>query len=60
MENLFAMFVCIQNDIPLFIIGPPGSSKTLSVSLLTKGMIGDKLGEYSKTPFLQSFKKLKV
>lgn len=37
-ENLFAMFVCINNKIPLFLTGPPGSSKSISFSLITKSM----------------------
>ena len=33
-ENLFMMFVCIQLKIPLFIIGKPGSSKSLARSII--------------------------
>ena len=33
-ENLFMMFVCIQLKIPLFIIGKPGSSKSLARSIM--------------------------
>ena len=29
-ENVFSIVVSIQNAIPVLIIGPPGSSKTLS------------------------------
>ena len=31
LENLFALFACINTKIPLFIIGKPGSSKSLSI-----------------------------
>ena len=33
-ENLFMMFVCIQLKIPLFIVGKPGSSKSLARSII--------------------------
>lgn len=39
-ENLFVMFVCILNKIPLFLTGAPGSSKTLSLNLLVKSLKG--------------------
>ncbi|KAJ9468376.1 hypothetical protein DIPPA_29980, partial [Diplonema papillatum] len=33
-ENVFISFVCAQNAIPVVMVGEPGCSKTLSVSLL--------------------------
>lgn len=39
-ENIFVMFVCILNKIPLFLTGAPGSSKTLSLNLLVKSLKG--------------------
>jgi MoxR-like ATPase len=39
-ENLFVMLVCILNKIPLFLTGPPGSSKTLALNLLVKSLRG--------------------
>ncbi len=33
-ENVFMMLVCIMNKIPLIVVGKPGSSKTLAVSLI--------------------------
>jgi MoxR-like ATPase len=39
-ENIFVMYVCILNKIPLFLTGPPGSSKTLSLNLLVKSLKG--------------------
>ena len=41
LDNLFALFVCITNKIPLFICGKPGCSKSLSVQLIFKSMIGE-------------------
>ena len=41
LENLFTLFACINTKIPLFIVGKPGCSKSLSVQLLFKAMQGD-------------------
>eukprot|EP01028_Stygiella_incarcerata_P005073 TRINITY_DN217_c3_g1_i4.p1 TRINITY_DN217_c3_g1~~TRINITY_DN217_c3_g1_i4.p1 ORF type:complete len:2356 (+),score=543.99 TRINITY_DN217_c3_g1_i4:105-7172(+) len=38
LENIFTSFVCILNNIPLFIVGPPGTSKSLSVELLISSL----------------------
>jgi len=40
LENLFAIFVCLNTRIPLFIVGKPGCSKTLSAQLIFKSMKG--------------------
>ena len=40
-ENIFAIFVCINNLIPIFICGKPGCSKSLSVQLVFKSMRGE-------------------
>ena len=40
LENLFSIFVCLNTKIPLFIIGKPGCSKSLSSQLIFKSMIG--------------------
>ncbi|KRX03120.1 hypothetical protein PPERSA_10201 [Pseudocohnilembus persalinus] len=37
-ENIFALFTCIRTKIPLFILGQPGSSKTLSVNQIISSM----------------------
>jgi len=39
-ENVFAMIVCIENKIPLFVIGKPGSSKSLAKVIVRDGMKG--------------------
>ena len=41
LENLFALFVCVNAKVPLFIVGKPGCSKSLSVQLLFKSMKGE-------------------
>ena len=40
-ENLYAMVICIVNNIPLIITGPPGTSKTLSFKIVQANMQGD-------------------
>ena len=40
LENLFSLFVCIQNQIPLFIVGKPGTSKSMSVQIMYNSMKG--------------------
>jgi len=40
-ENVFMMIVCIETRIPLFVIGKPGSSKSLSKSMVLDAMKGD-------------------
>ena len=41
LENLFTLFACINAKVPLFIVGKPGCSKSLSVQLLFNAMKGD-------------------
>ena len=49
-ENIFSVFSCLLNKIPIFICGKPGCSKTLSVNLLSKSMRGvNSFDEYLKT-----------
>ena len=40
-ENVFMMIVCIENRIPLYVIGKPGSSKSLSKAMVLDAMKGD-------------------
>ncbi|KAG9267741.1 E3 ubiquitin-protein ligase rnf213-alpha [Astyanax mexicanus] len=39
-ENVFMMIVCIELRIPLFLVGKPGSSKSLSKTLVADAMQG--------------------
>ena len=39
-ENVFMMLVCIELKIPLFVIGKPGSSKSLAKSIIFNSMQG--------------------
>ena len=40
LENVFVALVCLQTKIPLFIVGKPGSSKSLSLSLINANLRG--------------------
>ena len=51
-ENIFMMVACIDLRIPLFLVGKPGSSKSLAKSIVQNAMQGDK----SKTLF-RAFKR---
>ena len=39
-ENLFAVIICTATHTPLIIVGPPGSSKTLSFNLVISNLKG--------------------
>jgi len=54
LENLFAIFVCLNTKIPLFIIGKPGCSKSLSAQLIFKSMNG----KDSSSEFFKEFPKV--
>ena len=43
-ENVFMMIVCIELRIPLFLIGKPGSSKSLAKTIVAKAMQGKSSG----------------
>ena len=40
-ENIFAIIVCMQMRVPLIIVGPPGSSKTLSFQIVQHNVLRD-------------------
>ncbi len=50
-ENIFLLFTALVTNIPLIIIGKPGSSKSLSAQLINKEMVG----EYSRTEFFKLY-----
>ncbi|KAG4089111.1 hypothetical protein H8356DRAFT_1007620 [Neocallimastix lanati (nom. inval.)] len=54
LENLFAIFVCSNTKIPLFIVGKPGCSKTLSAKLIFMSMRGPD----SSSEFFKDFPKI--
>ena len=53
-ENIFILFICVINKIPLITLGKPGSSKTLSFKILQNSMQGSS----SKSIFLRQFPKI--
>ena len=55
-ENVFMMFVCIENRLPLFIVGKPGSSKSLAKSIVADSM----RGQYCSNQLLKNFKQVQL
>ena len=53
-ENLFTIFMCITNNVPLIIVGKPGTSKSLSFQILYNTM----KGEYSESEYFKDKGKL--
>ena len=39
-ENLFVTIICILNKIPIFIVGKPGTSKTLAIQIIASNLQG--------------------
>ena len=55
-ENVFVVLVCILNRIPIFVVGKPGCSKSLSIHLIRSNL----RGRDSKDPWFQELPKLYV
>ena len=53
-ENLFSCFSCIENNIPIIIVGKPGTGKSLSFQILFNTL----KGESSENSFFRSRGKL--
>lgn len=53
-ENVFMMTVCIENRLPLFLVGKPGSSKSLAKSIVVNSM----KGRNSSSSLLKLFKSV--
>lgn len=51
-ENVFMMAVCVELRIPLFLVGKPGSSKSLAKSIISESM----KGKDSRNDLLKKFK----
>ena len=54
LDNIFALFVAINNKVPIFIVGKPGCSKSLSVQLINKSMKGNS----SNNPLFKNLPKI--
>ena len=55
-ENVFMMAICIELRIPLFLVGKPGSSKSLAKSIIQDSMHG----KTSRNDLLKSFKQVQM
>ncbi|XP_065674932.1 E3 ubiquitin-protein ligase rnf213-alpha-like isoform X2 [Hydra vulgaris] len=53
-ENVFMMVICIELRIPLFVVGKPGSSKSLAKSIVQDSM----QGKMSKSVLFKEFKQI--
>ena len=53
-ENVFMMAICIELRIPLFLVGKPGSSKSLAKSIIQDSMHG----KTSHSDLLEKFKQV--
>ena len=54
-ENVFMMVVCIELRIPLFVVGKPGSSKSLAKAVVADNMQGDN----STSELFKTFKQVR-
>ena len=55
-ENVFMMAICIELRIPLFIVGKPGSSKSLAKAIIDASM----RGSVTESDLLKNFKRVKM
>ena len=53
-ENIFLLFLSVITNIPLIIIGKPGTGKSLSAQLISKSM----KGKYSKEKFFRKYPQI--
>ena len=53
-ENVFMMVVCVELRIPLFVVGKPGSSKSLAKTIVQDNM----QGKSSKSDLFRHFKEV--
>ena len=53
-ENVFMMAICVELRIPLFLVGKPGSSKSLAKSIIQDSMHG----KTSHSDLLKKFKQV--
>ena len=53
-ENIVMMVVCIELRIPLFVVGKPGSSKSLAKTIVESSMTG----KLSQSKVMQAMKQV--
>jgi hypothetical protein len=56
LENIFVLLVCILLKMPIFLVGKPGSSKTLAVKIIESNL----RGRDSKDPYFQLQNEVKI
>ena len=54
LDNIFVMFVCVLNRIPLILCGKPGCSKTLAIQII----ISNLKGKQSTDPYFRALPEL--
>ena len=54
-ENVFMMVVCIELRIPLFVVGKPGSSKSLAKTVVADNVQGDA----ARSELFKTFKQVR-
>ena len=55
-ENVFVTITCVSNKIPVILVGKPGSSKTLTISVIESNL----RGEFSPNAFWRDFPAVTV
>ena len=55
-ENVFMMAICVELRIPLFLVGKPGSSKSLAKSIISESM----KGRNSANDLLKKFREVSI
>lgn len=55
-ENVFMMVICIELRIPSFVVGKPGSSKSLAKTIVQDNMQGN----LSKSDLFKNFKQVSL
>ena len=55
-ENVFMMAICIELRIPLFLVGKPGSSKSLAKAVIQRSV----RGKNSQSDLLKGFKEVDI
>ena len=53
-ENVFMMVICIELRIPLFLVGKPGSSKSLAKTIVADAMQGEAARQHTVFRSLKS------
>ena len=53
-ENIFLLFISVMTNIPLIIIGKPGSGKSLSAQIIKNSM----KGKYSSNKYFNNYKRI--